>query len=135
MWRQPSRIQSKKKEVGANPIVRMLFMGMTMKVWINYAREYGEKLKAAEELGIEYATSGSDENDYTLHDERDEEDDSEYTDNSEDDYYDDDEEEDEESNVDRDEDDRINEVEDEEEDERDYQKGTERASMISKKND
>lgn len=39
-------------------------MGMTMKAWLNYSKRVGEKMKAAQENGIEYVYSDSDENEY-----------------------------------------------------------------------
>ena len=47
-----------------NPIVRMLFMGMTMKAWLNYSKRVAEKMKAAEENGFDYIPSESEENEY-----------------------------------------------------------------------
>lgn len=43
----------------ANPIPRILFMGMTMKAWIKYARVTSEKMRAAKENGYEYIPSES----------------------------------------------------------------------------
>lgn len=52
------------KAASINPLFRMLFLGMTMKTWSNYAQRVSEKMKAAKENGFEYVASDSDENDY-----------------------------------------------------------------------
>lgn len=49
---------------GANPILKMLFLGMTMKAWIKYTRNVTSKIKSAEENGYDYIPSESDEDDY-----------------------------------------------------------------------
>jgi len=48
----------------ANPILRMLFVGMTIKSWMRYASVVGEKMKAAKQNNMEYIPSDSDEDDY-----------------------------------------------------------------------
>ena len=48
----------------ANPILRMLFVGMTIKSWMKYAHNVGEKMKAAKQNHMEYIHSESDEEDY-----------------------------------------------------------------------
>jgi len=57
-----------KSQVGAgfNPIVKMLFMGMTMKAWIKYAKYVSGKIKSAKENNMEYIPSESDEDDYVV---------------------------------------------------------------------
>jgi len=49
------------KPNGANPIEKILFMGMTMKAWIKYTTLTYAKMQAAEENGVEYIYSDSDE--------------------------------------------------------------------------
>jgi len=63
LFNQPQKTQ--RKIVGANPIPRILFMGMTMKCWLNYAIRTSEKMKAAKANGMEYVYSDSDPDDYT----------------------------------------------------------------------
>lgn len=57
-----------KRVVGANPIPRILFMGMTMQAWVKYTHNTIEKMNAAKENGVEYIESESDEDDYTFMD-------------------------------------------------------------------
>jgi len=55
-------IGDKKKEQKINrdnPIYSMLVVGLTFKVWQNYAIKVGKKIKAAEENGIDYVSSDS----------------------------------------------------------------------------
>jgi len=51
---------------GVNPIIRMLFMGMTMKAWIKYSKNVVVRMKAAQDNGLEYVPSESDEGDYVV---------------------------------------------------------------------
>ncbi len=63
LFKNPQK--SQRKIVGANPIPRILFMGMTMKCWLNYAIRTSEKIKAAKANGMEYVYSESDPDAYT----------------------------------------------------------------------
>jgi len=63
LFKQPQKTM--RKIVGANPIPRILFMGMTMKSWLNYALRTSEKIRAAKANGMEYVASDSDPDDYT----------------------------------------------------------------------
>jgi len=44
-----------------NPISEILFLGMTMKAWLNYSIKVSEKMKAAQDNGIDYLSSDSDD--------------------------------------------------------------------------
>jgi len=56
-----------------NPILRMLFVGMTIKTWMKYGNLVGEKMKAAKLNNMEYVHSDSDEDEYYTEDSDEEE--------------------------------------------------------------
>lgn len=60
-----------------NPMVRLLFLAMTMKAWVNYSKKKMAQIKAANDNGIEYITSESEEADHL---EEEDEDSEEYSD-------------------------------------------------------
>jgi len=49
------------RPVTANPIEKMLFMGMMMNAWKNYAKITSAKMRAAQENGVDYVYSESEE--------------------------------------------------------------------------
>jgi len=67
--RQTTASSSSLSENGTsvNPISEILFLGMTMKAWLNYSKRVGEKMKAAQENGFDYISSDSDQNDSIDH--------------------------------------------------------------------
>ena len=103
----------RKPKNSVNPIFKLLFLGMTMKAWVNYSRKINEKMNAAEENDHDYISSGSDAEDYTDRDSN--EDYSDCSDTVSNEIEDDDEDL---SNVDDDEDD---EEEEEEEEDDEYE--------------
>ena len=55
----------RKPKNSVNPIFKLLFLGMTMKTWVNYSKKINEKIIAAKENDHEYISSASEEEDYT----------------------------------------------------------------------
>ena len=55
----------RKNKASFNPVVKLLFLGMTMRAWMKYAKKTAEKMKAAKDNEHEYVSSGSDQEDYT----------------------------------------------------------------------
>lgn len=58
------RFPTKTQNVAVNPIYRALFLGMTMKSWLNYSIRVAQKMKSAKENGIEYKPSDSEEEEH-----------------------------------------------------------------------